>query len=54
MTDSEEYGGFVWKNTCWKWVTGWACFTTSLSEFERVSERALDQCEVQYQGPPPY
>jgi len=49
MTDSEEYGGFVWKNTCWKWVTGWACFDTFLSEFERVSERALDQCEVKYQ-----
>merc|ERR1711920_874902 len=45
--DSDEYGGFIWKNTCWKWVTGYACFDTSFPEFTRVSERALNQCEVQ-------
>merc|ERR1711920_97032 len=47
INDSAEYGGFIWKSTCWRWVTGNFCFTTSLSEFQRVSERALDQCEVQ-------
>jgi len=47
INDSAEYGGFIWKSTCWKWVTGWACFTSSLPEFEAVSLRALDQCEVQ-------
>jgi len=44
--DSAEYGGFIWKNTCWKWVTDWACFTSHLYEFDAVSLRALDQCEV--------
>jgi len=46
INESADYGGFIWKSTCWKWVTGWACFTTSLSEFEAVSDRALDQCEA--------
>jgi len=45
--DSAEYGGFIWKSTCWKWVTGYACFTSSLREFEAISLRALDQCEAQ-------
>jgi len=47
INDSAEYGGFIWKGTCWKWVSDWFCFTTSLSEFEAVSLRALDQCELQ-------
>merc|ERR1719233_232088 len=39
--DSAEYRGFIWESACWKWVTSYACFSTSLSEFPRVSERAL-------------
>lgn len=46
-SDSGDYGGFVWKATCWKWVTGWSCFTIFVSEFEEVSSRALDQCEAE-------
>jgi len=49
LNDSEEYGGFIWRSTCWKWVTGssTACFPPSLAEFKEVSARALDQCEAQ-------
>jgi len=47
INDSAEYGGFFWKSNCWEWVTGLTCFTTSLSDFEAVSLRALEQCEVQ-------
>jgi len=46
QNDSADYGGFVWKQTCWKWVTGWTCFTSSIWEFEAVSSRAVNQCEV--------
>jgi len=45
-SDSADYGGFVWKFTCWKWVTGWSCFDLFLSEFEEISSRALDQCDA--------
>jgi len=41
-----DHGGFIWEHTCWKWVTRWICFTSSLWEFEAVSSRALEQCEV--------
>jgi len=45
-SDSANNGGFIWKNTCWKWVTGWTCFTTNKLEFKEVSSRALDQCDA--------
>jgi len=46
QNDSADNGGYVWKKTCWKWVTGWDCFTSKRKEFEAVSSRALDQCKV--------
>jgi len=46
QNDSADYGGYIWKHTCWKWVTAWTCFTSSLWEFQAVSSRALEQCEV--------
>jgi len=45
-SDSANNGGFIWKNTCWRWVTRWTCFSTFKSEFQEVSSRALDQCEA--------
>jgi len=47
LTDSSEYGGFIWKNTCWKWVTDWHCFTDSAQEFEDVTLRAEEHCDAQ-------
>jgi len=44
QNDSVEYGGFIWKQTCWQWVTGWTCFDSAFSDFEMVSLRARDQC----------
>merc|ERR1719419_2086194 len=41
-------GGFMWKKTCWKWVTGWDCFDEGkhLSEFEEVSSRSVNLCDL--------
>jgi len=47
IKDSAEHGGFIWTTKYWIWVTGWTCFATSLSEFEAVYARALNQCEAQ-------
>jgi len=38
-------GGFVWKKSCWKWVTGYDCFTKHSNEFSAVSLRAANLCE---------
>jgi hypothetical protein len=45
-TGSSDYGGFIWKDTCYKWVTGWYCFTNAISQFEEVSQRAKDLCSL--------
>jgi len=45
-TGSSDYGGFIFRDDCWKWVTGWFCFTTNLDEFEEVSRRALGLCDL--------
>jgi len=45
QTDSYNFGGFIWKTDCWKWVTGFACFTSHSEEFERVSSRAGEYCD---------
>jgi len=45
MSNGCSYGGFVWKQTCWKWVTGWDCFGKHSSEFRAVSSRAANICE---------
>jgi len=45
MSNGCSYGGFVWKQTCWKWVTGWDCFGKFSSEFRAVSSRASNLCE---------
>jgi len=47
QTSSSNCGGFVWKTDCWKWVTGYDCFTTHASEFEDVTTFAEKQCAVQ-------
>jgi len=43
-TDSSNYGGFIWKDTCYKWVTGWYCFNEDLHKFKEISLRAEDLC----------
>jgi len=45
---SNNHGGFIWRNTdrCWKWVTSWQCFDTSIEEFNAVSVRAGELCTV--------
>jgi len=45
-TVNPSYGGFMWKSTCWKWVTGWDCFTKHISEFQAVSSRAANFYEL--------
>jgi len=40
-------GGFIWKDTCWKWVTGYTCFVQSAADFEKIREKAKDQCDLQ-------
>jgi len=45
-TDSNDYGGFIWKQTCYKWVTGFLCFSNALSQFVEVSLRAKDLCNL--------
>jgi len=45
MSNGGNYGGFMWKQTCWKWVTGWDCFEKHMSEFRIVSSRAAKLCE---------
>jgi len=45
MSNGCTYGGFVWKQTCWRWVTGWDCFGKYISEFRTVSSRAVNLCE---------
>jgi len=47
LTNSNDYGGYIWTTNCWKWVTGWHCFTTSLGEFNEVSLRAEGLCVAQ-------
>jgi len=44
QTSSSDYGGFIWKDTCYKWVTGFLCFTDALAQFDEVSLRAKDLC----------
>jgi len=48
-TGSNNHGGFIWRNTdqCWKWVTGWQCFTTSINEYEAVVVKASETCAGQ-------
>jgi len=45
MSNGCSYGGFAWKQTCWRWVTGWDCFGKHISEFRTVSSRAAKLCE---------
>jgi len=45
MSNGCTYGGFVWKQTCWRWVTGWDCFGKYISEFRKVSSRATNLCD---------
>merc|ERR1719419_1438890 len=45
MSNGGSYGGFMWKQTCWKWVTSWDCFGKHISEFTDVSSRAANFCE---------
>jgi len=45
MSNGCSYGGFMWKQTCWKWVTSWDCFGKHISEFRDVSSRAANLCE---------
>jgi len=46
-TGSEEYGGFTWKNPCYKWVTGFGCFENNgLRDFQAISTRAEDLCDA--------
>jgi len=44
-TNSSDYGGFIWKSNCWKWVTKYLCFTDGLEDFQEVSLRAVNQCD---------
>jgi len=45
MSNGCSYGGFMWKQTCWKWVTSWDCFGKHISELRDVSSRAANLCE---------
>jgi hypothetical protein len=46
QSGSSDYGGFIWKNTCYKWVTAWFCFSNVIFEFHEVSKRAEDLCTL--------
>jgi len=44
QTSSLNYGGFMWKDTCYKWVTGFQCFSTHFNQAIEVFVRAQDLC----------
>merc|ERR1711920_1174722 len=48
-TGANNHGGFIWRSDglCWKWVTGWQCFTSSIDEYYHALARASETCEVQ-------
>jgi len=39
-------GGFMWEETCWRWVTRGDCFEEHVMEFRAVSLRTAKLCEV--------
>jgi len=44
INDIDGVGGFIWKNSCWKWVTGFTCFESSADEYEEVRNFAMGTC----------
>jgi len=47
INNIDAIGGFIWKSSCWKWVTGYACFTTSANEHLEVKNKAMNTCIYQ-------
>jgi len=49
IQEGNTYGGFIWRNTdqCWKWVTGYQCFTSSIDEYDEVVVKAGETCAGQ-------
>jgi len=49
LVGSNNHGGYIWRDgdQCWKWVTGWQCFTTSIAEYNYVSMMASETCAGQ-------
>jgi len=46
LSDVENgVGGFIWKTNCWRWVTGWFCFTDNVADLYAVREFAKGTCE---------
>jgi len=44
INDIDGFGAFIWKSTCWKWVTAWTCYTSSADEHAEVREKAMKTC----------
>jgi len=47
INDIDDLGGYIWKSTCWKWVTGYGCFLASADEHLEVKNKAMETCAYQ-------
>jgi len=48
--DELKEGGFIWKANCWKWVTGWDCFSKHRAEFVSSMHIAAETCDAKKFG----
>jgi len=46
LANSDNHGGFRWKDAdlCWKWVTQYSCFGSSIVQYNIVMEFAITLC----------